>query len=99
MAETRLHIAGRLYRIDCRDGDEPRVAALGADLAARAEALTAALGAVGEGQLLVMLALMLADELAEARAGIAPPVPDTAALAALVARVEALAANISAPPA
>lgn len=105
MAETRLHIAGRLYRIDCRDGDEARVAALGADLAARADALTTALGAVGEGQLLVMLALMLADELADARAGIvAPPSlpapgPDAAALAALVARVEALAATISAPAA
>lgn len=103
MAETRLHIAGRLYRIDCRDGDEARVAALGGDLAARADALTAALGAMGEGQLLVMLALMLADELADARAGSSPAAPaaaiDTGALAALVARVEALAAAISAPAA
>jgi cell division protein ZapA len=60
---------------------------------------------VGEGQLLVMLALMLADELGDARAGIAPHPPaaaaaiDTGALAALVARVEALAATISAPAA
>ena len=61
---------------------------------------TAAAAQVAERQ-----ALAQADELADARAGIvAPPSlpapgPDAAALAALVARVEALAATISAPAA
>jgi cell division protein ZapA len=51
---------------------------------------------VPEGQLLVMTALMLADELADARAGIAPPVAaapmvDITRLARIVERMEQLA--------
>ena len=91
-----LSISGRNYRISCRDGDEDRIARLGDDIAARAERITGSLGTLPEGQLLVMTALMLADELADARAGIAPaaappPVVDITRLARIVERLEHLA--------
>ncbi len=96
MGQALLTISGRTYRIGCRDGDEERVARLGDEIAARAERITASLGTLPEGQLLVMTALMLADEVADARAGIAPPAPvppmvDITRLARIVERLEGLA--------
>lgn len=96
MGLALLSISGRSYRISCRDGDEQRIAGLGNEIAARAERITASLGSVPEGQLLVMTALMLADELADARAGIAPAAPappmvDVSRLARIVERLEDLA--------
>lgn len=101
MGQALLTIAGRSYRIPARDGDETRISRLGDDLSARAHRLTTALGVLPENQLLVLVALMLADELAESRganpplspvvAAAAGPDPDLSRLAALVARIEALA--------
>ena len=102
MGQAVLAISGRSYRISCRDGDEERIGRLGDELAARAERLTASLGTMPETQLLAMTALMLADELADARAGIAPPTPvapaapappmvDITRLARIVDRLETLA--------
>ena len=96
MGQAIVAISGRSYRISCRDGDEARIAGLGTELAARAERLTASLGVMPESQLLVMTSLMLADELADARAGIAPPpgagpVVDITRLARIVERLETLA--------
>jgi D-alanine-D-alanine ligase len=68
MGQALLTITGRTYRISCRDGDEERISRLGDEIAARAERITGSLGSVPEGQLLVMTALMVADELADAYA-------------------------------
>ena len=96
MAQAIVAISGRSYRISCREGEEARIAGLGNELAARADRLTAALGVMPESQLLIMTSLMLADELADARAGIAPPaaaapVVDVTRLARIVERLETLA--------
>ena len=102
MGQALLTITGRTYRISCRDGDEDRISRLGEEIAARAERITGSLGSVPEGQLLVMTALMLADELAERRGANPPappavplataaPAPDLSRLAALVERLEAIA--------
>lgn len=98
MGQAMIAIGGRSYRISCRDGDEARVSGLGDELSARAERLTQALGVMPEGQLLVMTALMLADELSDARAGIAPaaaaaPMVDITRLTRIVERLESLAAS------
>lgn len=103
MAQVSLSIGAHNYRIAARDGDEARVERLGLDLASRAASLTKALGVMSEGQLLVMVGLMLADELAEARTGTAPaaadpvapapaapPPPDLSRLTRIVERLEAL---------
>jgi cell division protein ZapA len=101
MGQALLNITGRTYRISCRDGDEDRIARLGNEIANRAERITASLGSVPEGQLLVMTALMLADELADARAGTglsngapslaAAPMVDITRLTRVVERLESLA--------
>jgi cell division protein ZapA len=95
MGQAVISMGGRQYRINCRDGDEARVAGLGEELSARANRLTASLGVMPESQLLIMASLMLADELADARAGIAPPPPpppviDITRLTRIVERLEGL---------
>jgi cell division protein ZapA len=103
MAQVSAHIAGRNYPLACRDGDEPHLLALAAGLDAKAQALTSQLGTMAEQRLLLMVALMIADELHEARNGNIPvPAPAIAApdpalvgwLEAMTARVEALATTL-----
>lgn len=84
MGEAVVRVGGRAYSLPCRDGDEARIAELGQGLDARAAALTSALGAMGEGRLLIALAVTLADELAEAET----------ALGDAAARIEAVAAAL-----
>lgn len=96
MGLALLNISGRTYRISCRDGDEDRITRLGDEIAARADRITGSLGTLPEGQLLVMTALMLADELADARNGAMPatgaaPMVDITRLARIVERLEHLA--------
>lgn len=99
MAQVSITINGHNYRIAARDGDEARIENLGSELAARAARLSKSLGVTSEAQTLAMVALMLADELADARAGagIAPAAADGAALPDLdqlrriVERLEAIA--------
>jgi cell division protein ZapA len=106
MGQALLTIAGRSYRIPARDGDEARITRLGDALSVRAHQLTSALGTLPETQMLVLIALTLADELAEVRGANTPappvasmaapgpaagPAPDLAQLAALVERLEAIA--------
>jgi len=90
MAQVAITVGGHQYRIAARDGDEIRIERLGAELAARAARLTKALGVMSEAQTLVMVALMLADELADARNG-TTPAPDLARLARVVEQLEVLA--------
>ena len=105
MGQALLTIAGHSYRIPARDGDEARITRLGEEISARAARLTSTLGTLPETQLLVLCALMLADELAEARGANPAPAlaptpapaaapaaaPDLSRLAALVEKLEALA--------
>ncbi|WP_416908133.1 MAG: cell division protein ZapA [Polymorphobacter sp.] len=99
MAQVTVEIAGRSYPLSCRDGDEPHLESLAASLARKADGLLASLGPMSEARLMLMTALMVADELHDSRAGKAPPpLPaDPAAdarLAALTARIEALTARL-----
>ena len=108
MASVSVAIAGRSYSLACRDGDEARVQLLAGDIAARAEALTRTLGTMSEARLLLMSALMIADELHDLRASQAAPrtadQDDRIAamaeredrIAALAERAEALVAGLAA---
>lgn len=96
MAEVTLAIAGRSYRLACRDGDEPGLAAAAAHLDAHATRLLASLGAIPEARLLLMSGLLVAGELLEARGGAdgdAQPAAPAATpdLAELAERLERLA--------
>ena len=67
MGVISLTLDGRVYRVGCGAGEEPRARALGDYLAAKVEALAAEHGAIGHDKLLVMAAILIADELFEAR--------------------------------
>lgn len=104
MGQVVVEIGGRNYPLSCRDGDETHLTDLAAEIASKAEGLTRSLGPMSEPRLLLMAALMVADELHEARKGKAPAwMPPTgedpvvaARLAQLVARAERLANSLEA---
>jgi cell division protein ZapA len=84
MARVQLRVGGRGYALACRAGDEARLELLGRRLDARAAALAASLGPQAEGELLLGVAVILADELDRAQA----------ALLDAAARVDAVAQGL-----
>jgi len=67
VAVVSLSISDRVYDVACDDNQIEQVRGLARDLDERAQGLVGQLGAQPEGRLLVMVALMVADELAEAK--------------------------------
>lgn len=67
MAQVSLSINARSYLIACDDGQEAHLERLGAYLDEKMSDLSTAVGNVGEARLLVMAALLISDELFEAR--------------------------------
>ena len=63
MAVVSLNIAGRFYRFSCNDGQEAHMRHLGSLLDQKAKQLTSSMGAMQEGQLLVLIALLLEEDL------------------------------------
>ena len=101
MAKVNVTVAGRSYLLACKEGGESHLEALTADIAAKADKLLAQLGPMNEGQLLLMSALMLADELHDLKSSGSPqttPAPSptevptalTDSLTTLSERAEAL---------
>ena len=67
MPHVSVTIAGRVYRMACDDGQEEHLLGLARDLDQRVEQLRGSFGEIGDMRLAVMAALMIADDLAEAR--------------------------------
>ncbi|MCB1478968.1 MAG: cell division protein ZapA [Tepidamorphaceae bacterium] len=67
MPEITVTIAGKPYRMACGEGEEQHLMALAADFDRRITALKQHFGEVGDNRLLIMAALTVADDLAEAR--------------------------------
>lgn len=67
MAVVNITVNGRVYDIACDDSQVARVHVLGREVDARAQHLLSSVGSVSDSRLLVMVGLLLADELAEAR--------------------------------
>lgn len=67
MAEINLVINNRNYGVYCDDGQEQRVAELGHYIDSRLKEIAAAGAANNDNHLLVLTALVMADELFEAR--------------------------------
>jgi cell division protein ZapA len=67
MGQVAVTINGRIYRFACGDGQEARVSELSAYIQGKLNALGHDLGRIGDERLLVMAALLIADELFEAR--------------------------------
>ncbi len=90
MARVTLDIGGTQWTVNTRDGGEAEVRRLGAMVAERWPQALRAAGDGGVPQALLLTALMLADELAEAQAR-AASASDPAPLAQIADRLESLA--------
>jgi cell division protein ZapA len=67
MAHVSVTINSRQYRMACDDGQEQHLARLAQDLDRRIADLRTSFGEIGDMRITVMAALVLAEELSEAR--------------------------------
>jgi cell division protein ZapA len=110
MAQVAVTINGKSYPVTCDDGQEERIRRLAQYIDGKVAGFVKSLGQVGEARLLLLAALVLADELAEAndtvlraRRGTAAAAGngqagrhDSATEAVLATGIESLAARIEA---
>ena len=108
MAQVTVEVNGRPYVVGCEDGQEPRLVTLAAAVDAQIRQLASTVGPLGETRLMLMGALVMADDLAELRGEIEnlrgqlaeakadrgrAELAAVAALDAAAARIERLAAG------
>lgn len=102
MAQVTIEVNGRTYVVGCEDGQERRLTELAAALDAQVRQVAMDVGPLGETRLILMGALVMADEIVELRREIAELKGQVADLAAengraelaAVAALEAAAARI-----
>ena len=75
MAEVDLFIAGRSYRVACRDGEEEALKKAASLVDAKSREALSGLGTLSEARQLLFAGLLLADQLIDDRPGAAAPVP------------------------
>jgi len=68
MAQVTLRINGYAYILGCQDGEEQHLEAMGAEVNNRIDGVRAAAGPSGEARMLVMAALLMADDIFDLRA-------------------------------
>lgn len=110
MAQLTIEINGRPYLVGCEDGQESHLRELAKVFDVQVRQLTGQIGQLGETRLFLMSALMMADELADARSRLAAAQIDltrlrnerdllenraAAALDAAAQRIEAMAEGAS----
>lgn len=69
MAQVTVTVNGRGYPVACDEGEQARITELARYVDAKVRGFARELGQIGEARLLVLAALVLADELADAQAG------------------------------
>ena len=65
MAQVTVRINGFAYSVGCQDGEEQHLTAMAAEIERRIESIKAVAGQTGEARMLVMAALLMADDLFE----------------------------------
>ncbi len=109
MGQVTVRVGGYSHPVSCEDGQEAHLVALAAEVDKRVNSIKAMGGQFGESRLLLLGALLLADEvhdlkvaLAQARAG--QPVPQDVndpkladRLARIADRIEGIAQNLDRP--
>jgi cell division protein ZapA len=112
MAQISLTVNGRAFPLTCEDGQEARIRRLGQYVDAKVAQFVRGFGQVGEARLLLLAALIIADELADAEEALrveqnGSQAADAKAAAATEAaasgingiakRIEAIAARLETP--
>jgi cell division protein ZapA len=106
MGEVVVKVNGRDYPLSCANGEEPRIRRLAQYVDGKVGEFAKGLGQVGELRLLLLAALMIADELSDTGEALQqernrPPAPEIAApetaaadILGIAERIEAIAAAI-----
>ncbi len=98
MAEIDVIIAGRPYRVACRDGEEENLRAAARLVDAKSREAIAGLGTLSEARQLLFAGLLLADQLIDRNPQAAPPAGPDAEIAGqaerLAQRLESLADSL-----
>lgn len=68
MGQVALSLNGRTYRLACGAGEEERLKLLATYVKEKLEKLSGEFGQIGEARLMLMGAILIADELLDARA-------------------------------
>ena len=112
MSQVAVTVNGRPYKVTCDDGQEPRIRRLAQYVDARIGEFVKGIGQVGEARLLLLAALVIADELSDANEALqeersrvraadaeAADVADAAAsgVHGIAQRIEAIAARLESP--
>jgi len=104
MAQVTIRINGYAYTVGCEDGQEQHLERMAGEIEQRINSIKAIGGQSGEARLLMLAALLLADELHDTRTAAAatPPPPETPKpdpekreLRRLAARAEEIAADLT----
>jgi cell division protein ZapA len=96
MAQVSLTINGRSFAVTCEDGQEARIRRLGQYIDAKIAEFVRSVGQVGEARLLLLAALVIADELADAEEALRVAQSGSQAADAEAAAAEAMASGIDA---
>ena len=89
MAQVTVSIAGRAYHMACADGEEDHLRKLAKKIDSMVEEYRGSFGEIGDQRLLVMAAVGVADELAEANGTIASLQDEVLSLNQSLERLEA----------
>jgi cell division protein ZapA len=65
MAQVTVRINGYAYTVGCQDGEEQHLLAMAGEVDRRIDSIKAVAGQSGESRMLVMAALLMADDLYE----------------------------------
>ena len=90
MAEVELTIAGRPYKVACRNGEEETLRRAGALVDQKSREALAGLGTLSESRQLLFAALLLADQIVDGKEVEIPTGPDPE----LVERTQQLAQRL-----
>ena len=90
MAEIDVFIAGRAYKVACRDGEEDALRKAASLVDAKSREAIAGLGTLSEARQFLFAALLLADEMIDGGRA-SPPSPPSPIDSALAERAEQIA--------
>jgi len=98
MAEIDVFIAGRAYKVACRDGEEDSLRKAASLVDAKSREALAGMGTLSEARQLLFASLLLADDLVDDGKGPPPPPPIDPAVAEraerIADRLESLASTL-----
>jgi cell division protein ZapA len=94
MGQVSLTVNGRPFALTCDDGQEARIRRLAQYVDAKVAEFVASVGQVGEARLLLLAALVIADELADANEALRLERSAASGIHGIAQLVEAIAARL-----